>query len=118
MWKGWPSIKSKPMNLEFEIPTNKTNQFWEYIEQGEFRTTRCRSCGSLNFPPVADCVECDNSDLEWIALDGRGEVVAFTHVIARPASFQDFPGAQARRFASSEYHPDLGRTGSSMRRGN
>jgi uncharacterized OB-fold protein len=91
MWKGWPSIRSKPMNLEFEIPTNKTQQFWDYVEKGEFRTTRCRSCGSITFPPVADCVECDDSDLEWVALDRSGEIVAFTHVIARPASFQERP---------------------------
>jgi uncharacterized OB-fold protein len=91
LWKSWPSIKSKPLNLEFEIPTEKTQKFWDYIEAGEFRTTRCRSCGSLAFPPVGDCVKCADSDIEWVALDGRGEVVAFTHVIARPSSFQERP---------------------------
>jgi len=91
MWKSWPSIKSKPLNLEFDIPTDKTHKFWEYIEAGEFRTTRCRSCGSLSFPPVADCVKCSESDIEWVELDGRGEVAAFTHVIARPSSFQERP---------------------------
>jgi uncharacterized OB-fold protein len=29
--------------------------------------------------------------MEWVELDGRGEVVAFTHVIARPTSFQERP---------------------------
>ncbi len=91
LWKSWPSIKSKPLNLEFEIPTDKTHEFWDYIEAGEFRTTRCKSCGSITFPPVGDCVKCADSDLEWVKLDGRGEVVAFTHVIARPASFQERP---------------------------
>ena len=91
LWKSWPSIKSKPLNLEFEIPTDKTHKFWDYLEAGEFRTTRCKSCGSLAFPPVGDCVKCTDSDLEWVELDGRGEVVAFTHVIARPTSFQERP---------------------------
>jgi uncharacterized OB-fold protein len=91
MWKSWPSIKSKPLNLEFEIPTEKTQKFWDYVEAGEFRTTRCKSCGAITFPPVGDCVKCSDSDIEWVELDGRGEVVAFTHVIARPSSFTESP---------------------------
>ncbi|MGD2200971.1 MAG: Zn-ribbon domain-containing OB-fold protein [Candidatus Bathyarchaeota archaeon] len=88
MWKSWPSIKSRPLRLEFEIPIDKTQEFWEYVEAGEFRTTRCRFCDSLHFPPVADCPDCRSSDMEWVALEGKGELVAFTHVIARPTSFQ------------------------------
>jgi|TARA_B100001971_G_scaffold136575_1_gene126063 uncharacterized OB-fold protein len=91
VWNSWPSIKSKPLNLEFTIPTDKIHKFWNYLEAGEFRTTRCKSCGSLTFPPVGDCVKCTDSDIEWVELDGRGEVVAFTHVIARPVSFQEHP---------------------------
>ena len=91
MWKSWPSIRSKAMKLEFEIPTDRTQKFWDYLEKGEFRTTQCKSCGTITFPPVTDCVDCTDSDLEWVKLDGKGEVVAFTHVIARPASFQERP---------------------------
>ena len=36
-------------------------------------------------------MECSDSDIEWVELDGRGKVVAFTHVIARPTSFQERP---------------------------
>jgi len=89
LWKSWPSIKSKPVTMEFDIPTDRTQEFWDYVEAGEFRTTRCKSCGTLAFPPVADCVNCMDSDIEWVELDGRGEVAAFTHVIVRPTSFQE-----------------------------
>jgi uncharacterized OB-fold protein len=91
LWKSWPSIKSKPLNLEFEIPTDKTHEFWDFLEAGEFRTTRCKSCGSITFPPVGDCVKCADSDIEWVELDGQGEVAAFTHVIAPPATIQESP---------------------------
>jgi uncharacterized OB-fold protein len=91
MWKSWPSIKSKSMVMEFEIPTEKTQKFWDYLEEGVFKTTKCKSCGTIYFPPVGDCVECSDSDIEWVELDGRGEVAAFTHVIARPSSFQERP---------------------------
>jgi uncharacterized OB-fold protein len=88
MFIKWPSIKSRPLNLEFEIPVSKTKRFWEGIEEGYIFTTKCKTCGTLLFPPVADCPLCRSSDMEWIKLDGRGEIEAFTHVIARPASFQ------------------------------
>jgi uncharacterized OB-fold protein len=79
------------MVMEFEIPTEKTQKFWDYLEEGVFKTTKCKSCGTIYFPPAGDCVECSDSDIEWVELDGRGEVVAFTHVIARPSSFQERP---------------------------
>jgi hypothetical protein len=83
-----PFIKSRPLKLVFEIPTSRTQRFWEGIKDGEIYTTRCKGCGTLHFPPVGDCPECLSSEMEWVKLDGRGEVEAFTHVIARPLSFQ------------------------------
>ena len=91
MFITWPAIKSRSYTMEFEIPISKTQKFWDYVEAEEFRTTRCRSCGAISFPPVGDCVKCSDSDIEWVELDGRGEVVAFTHVIARPSSFAEIP---------------------------
>lgn len=88
VWTSMPAIKSRPMELVFEIPISRTKEFWDWIEKGEFRTTRCKGCGALHFPPVADCPECKTSEMEWVGLDGRGEIEAFTHVIVRPASFQ------------------------------
>ena len=88
MFITWPSIKSRPMTMVFEIPVSKTQKFWESVEKGDVYATRCVECGALLFPPVADCSECRSSDMEWVKLDGRGEVEAFTHVIARPTSFQ------------------------------
>lgn len=85
---GMPAIKSRSLNLVFEIPTSKTQKFWQWIEEGEIHTTRCKGCGTLHFPPVGDCPECLSSEMAWVKLDGRGEVEAFTHVVARPTSFQ------------------------------
>ncbi|UCH57024.1 MAG: Zn-ribbon domain-containing OB-fold protein [Candidatus Bathyarchaeota archaeon] len=89
MFISWPAIKSRPYTMEFEIPMSKTKKFWDGIEIGEIRTTRCKKCGATHFPPVADCPDCGSSSMEWIKLSGRGEIEAFTHVIARPTSFQN-----------------------------
>jgi len=89
MWKSWPSILSRPMKLEFEIPIDKTEEFWEHLKAGEFRTTRCNACDTLHFPPVGDCPDCGSSETEYVPLKGTGEVVAFTHIIVKPQSFQE-----------------------------
>jgi uncharacterized OB-fold protein len=91
MFITWPSIKSRSTKMEFEIPISKTKAFWDGIEEGEVRATRCKDCGELLFPPVADCPRCGSTDVEWVKLDGRGEVEAFTHVIVKPTSFQNRP---------------------------
>ena len=88
MWTSIPVIKSRSYEAVFEIPISRIKKFWDLIKSGEIHTTQCKSCGTLLFPPVADCPECKSSDMEWVKLDGRGEIEAFTHVIARPASFQ------------------------------
>lgn len=88
MWTSIPAIKSKPLELVFEIPISRTKKFWDHLEQGEIYTTRCESCGALQFPPVSDCAGCGCSSIEWVKINGFGVVEAFTHVVARPASFQ------------------------------
>jgi len=37
---------------------------------------------------VADCPDCRSSDMEWVKLEGRWVVEAFTHVVVKPSSFQ------------------------------
>ena len=76
MWSAMPAVKSRPLNLVFEIPTSKTLEFWQWIEEGEIYTTKCKVCGALHFPPVGDCPECLSSEMEWVKMDGRGEVEA------------------------------------------
>jgi uncharacterized OB-fold protein len=89
MWTSIPAIKSRPLELVFEIPISRTKKFWDLLKKGEIYTTRCKECKVLHFPPVADCPDCGSSEMEWVKLDGHGEIEAFTHVIARPASFQE-----------------------------
>lgn len=88
MFITWPSIKSRPITLEFEIPISRTKKFWDHLKKGELYTTKCRICGRLHFPPVADCPSCRSSDMVWVTIEGKGELETFTHVIARPTSFQ------------------------------
>ena len=72
------------------IPINKTLKFWDGLKEGKVYATQCRSCGKVFFPPNGDCSACLSSDVEWVEIGGEAEVEAFTHVIIRPTTFQQF----------------------------
>ena len=77
-----PTLRSRKLEIIYNIPISKTLKFWEGLKEGKIYTTRCKNCGKLYFPPVVDCAECYSSDMEWIELSGEGEIETFTHIIA------------------------------------
>jgi len=83
-----PFIKSREVKIVQEIPISKTLQFWEGLKQGKILATKCKKCGKLHFPPVADCSDCLASNMEWVELSNEATIETFTHVIVRPATFQ------------------------------
>ncbi len=83
-----PTFKSRPITLIYDIPNSKTLQFWDGLKEGKIYTTKCKKCGKVTFPPVADCSNCFSSEMEWFELVGEAEIEAFTHIIIRPASFK------------------------------
>lgn len=84
-------LKSRPITFVFEIPTDKLKKFWDGLGRGKVYASKCPNCGKISFPPVADCSSCLRSGLEWIALQGEGEIETFTHIVIRPQSFQSNP---------------------------
>jgi len=83
-----PTIRSREMKIAHEIPISKTLPFWEGLKQGKILAAKCKKCGKLHFPPVADCSQCLSSDIEWVELSNEATIETFTHVIVRPATFQ------------------------------
>lgn len=84
-----PTIRSRKLEIYYNIPISKTKKFWDGLKEGKIYATKCKKCGKLYFPPVADCGECYSSEIEWVELSGEGELLTFTHIIVRPTSFQD-----------------------------
>jgi len=84
------TLKSRPLTLTYDIPVGKTQKFWDGIKEGKIYTTKCKKCGKIFFPPVADCPTCLSSDMEWIKLSDEAEIETFTHVSAMPATFQHY----------------------------
>lgn len=66
----------------------KVGVFVDYLEKGELRGTKCRQCGETFFPPRASCSKCLNEDMEWIKIEGTGNLISFTKVNYAPTGFE------------------------------
>lgn len=82
------SMKSREVKVLQNIPISKTLKFWEGLKEGKIYATRCMKCGKLYFPPAADCSNCLSSKMEWAQLSNEAMIETFSHVMVRPASFQ------------------------------
>ena len=65
-----------------------TRRFWDGLTEGQFRTSRCRTCGRASFPPKPFCPHCWAREVDWFELAGRGRIYSQTVVHASPAVFQ------------------------------
>lgn len=46
--------------------------------RGELRLQTCRACGEVCYPPRDACPACLSTDLEWVPVAGRGQLLAET----------------------------------------
>lgn len=61
-----------------------TGSYREFLESGKIMANRCRSCGNVHLPPRPICPRCGGRSLEWMEIEGRGTLQAFTVVHAPP----------------------------------
>ena len=67
----------------------KPVDFITYLEQGKVMATRCKQCGTTYFPPKADCPACLTSDVEWLEIEGKGELLTYTKINYGPTGFEN-----------------------------
>ena len=79
----------RTLSLRFNIPLEKTREFWDALGEGRFVTTRCAECGQVSFPPQSDCPSCMSTNHEWVELGRDAELETFTYVMITPTSFVD-----------------------------
>ncbi len=53
-------------------------EFFTRLSEGEFQSTRCRTCGEKHYPPRVICPHCLGEELEWVDLPREGTLLAFT----------------------------------------
>lgn len=66
----------------------KVEAFVDYLDKGEVRAIKCSNCAQVFFPPRADCSNCLGSEMEWVIVEGMGNLVSFTQVNYAPAGFE------------------------------
>lgn len=55
-----------------------TQEFWEYIRNGELRIPKCQQCGKFFFPYGYLCPHCGSTESSWELVSGKGEVFTYT----------------------------------------
>jgi uncharacterized protein len=66
----------------------RVNDFVKYLDQGKIMTSQCKGCGRRSFPPKAYCAPCGGEEIEWVELEGTGQIATFTTVYYGPAGFE------------------------------
>jgi uncharacterized protein len=68
-----------------------TSPFWEAAKEGRLVVQRCPSSGELQWPPRGRCIHDWTEEPEWIEIDGRGRVFAFTVIDRASHAYPETP---------------------------
>lgn len=60
-------------------------------EDGKIKGLKCKSCGSVEFPPVPVCNTCSETDMEWVEMDGYGELISLSYSPMGVSPYFDAP---------------------------
>jgi uncharacterized OB-fold protein len=68
---------SDRIDMPVPVPTPESRPFWAAAREKRLVVPKCRSCGSVWFPPTLVCPSCGSAVPEWIEVSGRGTVFSF-----------------------------------------
>ena len=66
----------------------RTAPFWDAAKRHEFMVQSCDDCGTLRFPPSANCPRCASELTTWKRVSGRGTI--FSYIIVHQAMIPVF----------------------------
>lgn len=58
--------------------------FDKFCSEKKLMASRCKKCGTIWLPPRPLCIKCRSNEMEWVELEGRGKLVAFTVIGVGP----------------------------------
>jgi len=56
----------------------------QFLNEEKLMGSRCKKCGAIFVPPRSICIKCYSSEMEWIKMEGRGKLAAFTCIAVGP----------------------------------
>ena len=68
------------------IDTREFNaaSFNKFLNEKKLMASRCKKCKVIHLPPRPLCTSCYDSEMEWIELQGRGTLTAYTVIAVGP----------------------------------
>jgi len=66
-----------------ERPFNDIS-YEQFLNEEKLMGSRCKKCGTLFVPPRSICVKCYAAEMEWVEVEGKGKLAAFTCISVGP----------------------------------
>ncbi len=83
-------ISMRELPLRFQFGTSKIQKFFQGLKEGKIYMTQCKGCNQKFFPPQADCPDCLDSNMNWIPLSGKGELLTYTKIFVKPSTYAHY----------------------------
>ena len=58
--------------------------FNKFLGEKKLMGSKCQKCGAVYLPPRPLCLNCHDTQMEWVEFSGKGELAAFTAVAVAP----------------------------------
>ena len=68
---------AEPPRRPAPIITDDSAIFWDAASEGRLVAQECASCGALRHPPRPMCGHCQSTEIEVVALSGRGSLYSY-----------------------------------------
>jgi uncharacterized OB-fold protein len=72
----------------------------QFLNEEKLMGSRCKKCGGLFAPPRPICVMCHGSEMEWVEMEGKGNLRAFTCIAVVPPSMMEEGFGRDRPYCS------------------
>ena len=76
-------------------PSELSAPYWEAAQRGELLYLRCGNCGTVFFPPLEACINCQSDDVHWERSAGLGTVYTYTVLHGAPSAGFPVPSVLA-----------------------
>jgi uncharacterized OB-fold protein len=88
----------------------------KFIAEKKLMASKCVKCSALWLPPRPICLTCKSDALEWIELNGKGKLVAFTVIgyCSGIVELEEGPRISAQILGVDVAHPENIKIGTSL----
>lgn len=56
----------------------------KFLNEEKLMGSKCKNCGALYLPPRPICIKCYSTEMEWVEMEGKGKLAAYTYIYVGP----------------------------------